>query len=120
MDDIIDKPAVSEEITKVEESKVVYDRNVEMQKPQPEFKPGEEAAYLLGEELLNGKVDWFRTLVDIFKTSNYTLSSLSEHIGVNSYVLQKILDRDVSPLSFKAGAKLLGIHCQYYPEADLW
>ena len=79
----------------------------------PDFKPGDTPYCVVGHEVLNGTINWQKTLVDILLSPDYdeSIETLAEEIGVEPNVLHHLLQVNKPiGLSFKAGCKLLTIH----------
>jgi hypothetical protein len=89
---------------------VIYNRTEEKEISWVQFKPGKEPCCKLGDETLNGQVNWLKTVKEVLGTQKFTLSSLSQHLDIKKEALEKVLDNDVSSLNFKAGAKLLNVY----------
>ncbi len=92
------------------EEAVVYNREQHLEAQRVRFKPGNDPYYKLGNETLNGQVNWLKTVNEVLGSQKFTLSSLSQRLEIKTEVLEKILENDLSCLNFKTGAKLLGVH----------
>ncbi len=92
-------------------SVVVYDQAYEQQKQHPPFNSNVTTPYCqLGNETLNAHVPWLSVLFEVLSTGRFTLTELCADIQVNKDVLLRILDNDLSLLTFKIGARLLALH----------
>ena len=89
---------------------VIYDRNEAATQARPQFKPGRTPECVFGDHILNHDVDWLKIIQQIVVAKKCTLSVLSQDIEVDQTVLEDILNKDFTLLSFKAGAKLLRVH----------
>ncbi len=89
---------------------VTYDCEEELAKEQPIFEPGNTPQCWLGDELLNGKVNWLVTLGEILATGQFTISMIAKRIGIHAKGVALILENDLRFLTFHAGATLLAIY----------
>ena len=79
--------------------------------PKPEFKPGSSVTLQFGNELLNGKVEWKKTVLEILEHTDYTIEMLAAKLEVPVSAVQAVAKHDdTSGLNFKQGARLVGIH----------
>jgi hypothetical protein len=106
---------MNDEINVTEATEVVYQRGQNNGEAQPEFKPGNTPHTQYGNEVLNANVPWDQVVSEIL-TRDYTIAALAEEIKSTTSVLIKILKQDFSMLNFRTGARILGIHCQLFPE----
>ena len=106
---------MSDEIKTTEAATVVYQRGQNDSETQPEFKPGSAPHAQYGDEVLNANVPWDQVVSEIL-TRDYTIAALAEEIKGTTSVIIKILKRDFSALNFRTGARILGVHCQLFPE----
>jgi hypothetical protein len=91
-------------------SNVVYDRNFRNKSPV-QFKPGNHSFCQLGDEILNGKIEWTKILMSIIRSKKITLPDLGKILFVDAKIFEKIInERDSSLLDFKTGARLLAIY----------
>jgi hypothetical protein len=80
------------------------------------FQPSNTPYCQFGEVRLNGKVHWQTTIADILNTNAFTLDELAQKVGTTTHMLKRVYEQnDASRLAFKTGAKILGVHCRYYP-----
>ena len=79
--------------------------------PKPEFKPGNSVTLQFGNELLNGKVEWKKTVLEILEHTDYTLETIAKKLEVSVSAVEAVaMHDDTSGLNFKQGARLVGIH----------
>ena len=93
---------------------VVYDRETIQATEQPEFKPGETPYTQFGNETLNANIHWYQVVEEIL--AHYTQEQLVDEAGITPANLRKILAQNYRQLNFKMGARLLAIHCRFFPE----
>lgn len=107
---------MSEKITETARtaSEVIYQREDNSKKTQPEFKPGNTPYTQFGNETLNANIHWYQIIQDIL--AHYTQEQLVDEAGITPANLRKILAQHYKKLNFKMGAKLLAIHSRFYPE----
>ena len=89
---------------------VVYNRQEHLGTKGAKFKPGNDPSYQLGNEVLNGQINWLNTMQEVLGSRKFTINSLSQYLEVKTEVVKKVLENDLSCLNFKTGAKLLGVH----------
>jgi hypothetical protein len=106
---------MSDEIKITEAPTIVYQRGQNDSETQPEFKPGSTPHTQYGNETLNANVPWDQIVIEILMC-DYTIAGLAEEIKSTTSVLNKILRHDFSALNFRTGARILGVHCQLFPE----
>jgi len=78
------------------------------------FKPGDRSYTNFGREVLNRNVAWHEILQDIIDTG-YNKAVLALEAGVQKSVLNRALSHDYDGIYFRAGARILTIHCRLYP-----
>ena len=93
---------------------VIYQRATTQIQAVPEFKPGNTPYTQLGNETLNANIYWPQIIQDIL--AHYTQQQLITETGLTSANMLKINQQNYRKLNFKMGAKLLAIHCRFYPE----
>jgi hypothetical protein len=106
---------MNDEINLIEASEVVYQRGQNDSEQEPEFKPGNTPHTQYGSETLNANVPWDQVVIEIL-TRDYTIAALAEKIKSTTSVVNKVLQQDFSTLNFRTGARILGVHCQLFPE----
>ncbi len=99
-----------ENIDVINSMTIVYEADAKPSTVHPEFKPGSTPQCWLGDELLNGKVNWLITLGEILATGQFTISMIAKQIGIHAKGVALILENDLRFLTFHAGATLLAIH----------
>ncbi len=98
---------------------IIYDAEQEMTKDKPVFDSNVATPHCkVGDEILNGKVNWLMTLGNILATGCYTLSALSKELKVKKKVFELVLENNVSLLTFRTGAHLLALHERFYPSCE--
>ena len=95
-------------------SEVIYQRDSQPSENAPEFKPGNTPHTQLGNETLNANIPWQEIVQQI--QAHYTQEQLIEETGVTTENLLNILNQDYSKLNFRTGARILGVHCRFFPE----
>jgi hypothetical protein len=95
-------------------SEVVYQRDSELSESLPEFKPGKTPHTQYGNQILNGNIPWPEIIEEI--QAHYTQERLVKETGVSPATLRKISQGNYDRLDFRTGAKILGVHCLFYPE----
>ena len=94
---------------------ITYQRDIAQATPQPEFKSGNTPHTRLGDETLNGNINWCNIVNDIIP-AHYTQVQLITESGLSANQLQNITNKNYNELSFRAGARLLTVHSRFYPE----
>ncbi len=81
---------------------------------KPPFKPGDKPYCFLGNELLNGNIDWKQTLIEVIYHGPHGFSRLADILEVSTQALTWLyLHGDFSCLTFKKGARLNTLHDRY-------
>ena len=94
--------------TTIQDPKVLYVRAVSHNAPF--FKSPKTSYCKIGNEILNGNIEWLKVLEQIMTIKKLTLKHLSRDLAVDEQVLKKIVEtNDTSALDFKTGAKLLAL-----------
>jgi lambda repressor-like predicted transcriptional regulator len=102
------------EITNNDQGQIIYDRTKALEIPKPVFKPGNTPHTQFGTEILNANVPWPKIVAEI--QTRYTQEKLAEEVGVAPITLHEILKQNYEALSFRIGARILGIHTRLFPE----
>jgi hypothetical protein len=85
--------------------------------PAPEFKPGNTPSMKFGNETLNGNVVWEDVVQDLL-AQNYTMAQIADTAEVKVSVIKNVLNHLYEGLSFRAGARILGLHYKLHPGLD--
>jgi hypothetical protein len=96
-----------------ENGQVVYERGAEQSTPTPEFKPGNTPHTQFGNQTLNANVPWDQVVQEILVHKNQ--QELAVDLGMPLANVTKILKQNYRKLNFKTGARILMIHCNFYP-----
>ena len=96
-------------------TKPVKRKKLEEPRKVPEFKPGKKPWVKLGDERLNWGVDWQKTVRDILD-AGYKIKDFAHEMELTIGEIERIVAGDISPLTFKLGARLRGIEERFYPE----
>jgi len=104
-----------------ENSHVVFDRTTHQAGSQPEFKPGSTSYTQFGEQVLNANVPWKVIVEEIMQKQSLQIDrqiliNIARATEISLLSLEKILTGSYEGLTFREGARLLGLHCQYFPE----
>lgn len=85
----------------------------------PPFKPGSTTYCFLGNELLNGQVDWQQTVIDIIVHSGLSIQHIAGQLCICVDQLKRLVCYgDFCCLDFKRGARLMTLHERYVEKSD--
>lgn len=87
-----------------------------VKKPAPEFKPGNKPHCQFGNEVLNQNVPWDVVLNDI-EEKGYSLVTIASIAETTLDTLQNVLKQQFDDLSFRSGARIIGLHYRVCPSA---
>lgn len=79
----------------------------------PEFKPGNKPYAYFGKEILNKDVPWHEIVNEIL-LCDVSKQQIADEIGVELQVVKNVLQQNTEGLTFKAGTRLITIHCRHY------
>lgn len=80
----------------------------------PIFKPGDKPYTEFGKEILNGNVAWDEVVQAILDTG-YDKGELALDVGLQKAAVNRILAGEYDDIYFRAGARILTIHCRLFP-----
>ncbi len=80
----------------------------------PTFKPGAKYYTQFGKEILNGNVAWDEIVQAILDTG-YDKVQLAVEVGLKEAAINHILVGQYEAIYFRAGARILTIHCRLFP-----
>jgi hypothetical protein len=109
---------MSDEIIVTELTEIVYQRGQNEDETQPEFKPGNTPHTQYGDQVLNANVPWDSVVQEILN-AHYTQEKLAKEVGIPSTTLGQILKQNYDALSFRIGARILGVHFRLFPEMNV-
>ena len=78
------------------------------------FKPGNTPYTKFGNELLNGDIAWDEVVQDILDTG-YDKSELALEVGLKKAIINQVAAGEFEGIYFRAGARMLTIHCRLFP-----
>ena len=80
----------------------------------PIFKPGDKFYTEFGKEILNGSVVWNEVVQAILDTG-YGKEQLALDVGLKRMAINRVLAGEYQDIYFRAGARILMIHCRLFP-----
>lgn len=99
----------------VNNGNVIYQRDEVNAVEAPIFKPGTTPHTQFGKETLNANIAWHNIVEEII-AGQYSAEKLATEVGVSVKNVQNFLQKNYSDLSFRIGARILGIHSRLFPE----
>jgi hypothetical protein len=85
-------------------------------KKAQEFKPGNTPYYEYDGTVLNANVPWNEVVTDLV-TRGQSVKSIAEYAQCSVEVISAVLQKNFNVLCFRAGARIITLHCNFYPEA---
>ena len=79
------------------------------------FKPSSSAHLVFEKTVLNANVDWALMVTELLVNA-VSHTDIAEYIGIGVESVGQVLQQDYTPLTFRAGARLVTLHCEHYPE----
>jgi hypothetical protein len=84
-------------------------------KKSVEFKPGNKPYCHFGKEILNKDVPWVEIIIEILD-KGYNLNQIADYAETAFTSLREVVRSNYDALSFRAGARIITLHCSLYPE----
>lgn len=82
---------------------------------QPEFKPGDKPYCQFGNIILNKNVPWAEVIVEILD-KGYALNDIANYAETTLWVLNEVVKLNYDVLPFRAGARIITLHAELFPE----
>ena len=81
----------------------------------PVFEPGSTPHLAFGKSVLNADVDWMQLVTELV-AKHVSRAEIANFIGAQAECIEQVCQQDYACLTFRAGARLVTLHCEYYPE----
>jgi hypothetical protein len=79
----------------------------------PEFKPGDKPFLKFGNEILNDNMPWLDMLNELLNSTELTPVQIASCLELSTNHLQKFVNGNECPISFKQGALFMSIYKNY-------
>lgn len=95
--------------------KKVVDESKTSTNEKPDFKPGDKPYYEYDGVILNANVAWDEVVLEL-QEAGKSVESIAAYAECDASIITNILEKKYDGLTFRAGARLLTMHCGAYPE----
>jgi hypothetical protein len=82
----------------------------------PEFKPGNKPYCKYDGSVLNANVPWCEVVQEL-KQRGFTQTQIAQYAECGLQVIKEVLSKKYGKLCFRAGARIITMHSNYYPHA---